>query len=140
MEYKILIVDDSIITSEMIEKVIKLSGFPVDKLFFAKNGKIAEDILKKNSIDIIFTDLIMPVMDGFSLIEKIKKDPKLSDIPIIIISSMGKEEYILKGLKLGAKNYIKKPFKPEQIKEIIQKTLGVEINGSNIESTKKCDF
>lgn len=140
MAYSILLVDDSSVAIRIMEKIIKLSGLPMNDIFTAQNGKTAIDILSKNKIDIILTDLNMPVMDGFTFIERVKKIPELSNIPIVIVSTEGRDEYIIKGIKLGASNYIRKPFKPEQIKDIIQKTLDITSSLSDSQSYDELDF
>ena len=140
MAYSILLVDDSSVAIRIMKKIIKLSGLPMGNIFTAQNGKTAIDILSKNKIDIILTDLNMPVMDGFTFIETVKNIPELSNIPIVIVSTEGRDEYIIKGIKLGASNYIRKPFKPEQIKDIIQKTLDITSNLSDFQSSDELDF
>lgn len=140
MAFNILLVDDSMVALNIMKKVISISGLPIKNIFTAQNGKLALEELKKHKIDIILTDLNMPVMDGFTFLTEIKKISILSKIPVVIVSTEGRDQYIIKGIKLGAVNYIRKPFKPEQVKDVIVKTLGVEIDESKIEFAEESDF
>jgi len=74
----------------------------------AKNGKLALDILEKEKIDIVVTDINMPVMNGLELIRNINE--KYSDLPVIIMSAHTENEYIKEAQKLGVKDYLIKPF------------------------------
>lgn len=140
MMFDILIVDDSKAVLFMFKKIIDLSGTPVRNLYTAINGQEALDLLKTNPVDLIMTDINMPVMDGFELIENLKKNPGLSHIPVIVITTEGRDKYVEKAYKLGAVNYIKKPCRPEQVKQLILETLGVEENETNIPDDEASDF
>jgi len=74
----------------------------------AKNGKLALDILEKEKVDIVVTDINMPVMNGLELIRNINE--KYSDLPVIIMSAHTENEYIKEAQKLGVKDYLIKPF------------------------------
>lgn len=140
MMFDILVVDDSKAVLFMFKKIIELSGAPVDNLFTALNGQEALDVLEANPVDLIMTDINMPVMNGFELIENLKKNPGLSHIPIIVITTEGRDKYVEKAYQLGAVNYIKKPCRPEQVKQLILETLGVEENETNIPDDEAGDF
>ncbi|MBF0100402.1 MAG: response regulator [Desulfobacterales bacterium] len=96
----------------------------------AENGKIALEILKKNSISLIITDLVMPEMDGFALLAHISEH--YPDIPVIVMTGHGKEktEAIVK--KKGAIDYIKKPIEFEVMAELIRDTLKKESEGGQL--------
>lgn len=110
----------------------------------AENGKVAYDILKSEKIDIIISDVMMPVMDGFELLEAIKKDASLNQVSIVMLTARGASEDKLYALTLGIDDYLTKPFDPSEflarIKNILDnrikiiKELGVisaDDNGSN---------
>jgi CheY-like chemotaxis protein len=88
------------------------------------NGLEAIEILaRENNIDLILLDINMPVMNGVQFMEKIKNDKTCKSIPIIVISTEGKEEDTLRALKLGAWGYVIKPFKPEVLHDLIEKVM-----------------
>ncbi len=140
MMFDILVVDDSKAVLFMFEKIITLSGAPVGNISTALNGREALDMLEANPVDLIMTDINMPVMNGLELIENVKKNPGLSHIPIIVITTEGRDKYVEKAYRLGAVNYIKKPCQPEQLKQLILETLGVEENETNIPDDEASDF
>ncbi len=119
---KILIVDDSQLIHSMYRLVLnKYSGC---RIVDAMNGLEALDILsRENNFDLILLDINMPVMNGIQFMEKIKKENIYRHIPIIVISTEGKEEDTLRALKLGAWGYIVKPFKPPMLYELIEKVM-----------------
>ena len=103
----ILLCDDEIMNQKVASKILIKEGYEV---MVASNGKEAVDRLKTERVDLILMDLMMPVMDGFEAISIIKKDPNLEHIPLIITSALSDKEAITRGLKLGADEYITKPF------------------------------
>ncbi|MCP5054427.1 MAG: response regulator [bacterium] len=140
MNYDILVVDDSKAALFLFKKIIGLSGAPVNRLLTAENGLEAIEVLKENSIDLIMTDINMPEMNGFQLIEHLKNNENYHHIPVIVITTEGRDTYIEKAKALGAVDYIKKPFQPEQIKQLILKTLGVDENDTDVDDVETSDF
>ena len=124
MAYNVLIVDDSSTTRSAIKKVIKMSGFDVGEYFEAGNGKDALSVLEKNWADVILSDINMPIMDGISFFKEVLKDSIMSTIPFIFVTTEGRGEGIKKTRQMGAKGYITKPFKPEEIRNILVEVLG----------------
>ncbi len=119
---KILIVDDSQLIHSMYRLV--LNRYTGCRIVDAMNGLEALDVLSRESdFDLILLDINMPVMNGLQFMEKIKKENIYRQIPIIVISTEGKEEDTLKALKMGAWGYIVKPFKPNMLYELIEKVM-----------------
>lgn len=119
---KILIVDDSQLIHSMYRLV--LNRYKNCKIVDAMNGLEALDVLSKESdFNLILLDINMPVMNGLQFMEKIKKENIYKQIPIIVISTEGKEEDTLRALQLGAAGYVVKPFKPHMLYELIEKIL-----------------
>ncbi len=112
---KILIVEDEKIITNTIVALLEKMGI---EYFTANNGEDALEKFKTNKFDLIFTDIFMPKMDGFKLIEEIRKIDR--EIPIIVISGYIDNETIRKILELGANKYIEKPFSLKEIKKIIE--------------------
>lgn len=123
MSYRILIVDDSPIIRSVIEKNIKLADVPLDMCLHAGNGQEALGLMSMNWIDLAFIDINMPVMNGVELIERMKDDPILGSIPIIVASTEGSQTRIERLKELGITGYLRKPFTPEQFKELITHIL-----------------
>jgi len=118
---KILVVDDSSLIHQMYRLV--MSRYKCE-IVDAMNGQEALDILSlQNDVQLILLDINMPVMNGVQFLEKAAKTGLPSKIPVIVISTEGKEEDTLRGLKLGAKGYLKKPFNPTDLHSLIEKIL-----------------
>ncbi|MFQ5350917.1 MAG: PleD family two-component system response regulator [Thermoanaerobaculia bacterium] len=109
--------DDSRLIHKMFE--VMLRDF---ELVHAADGLEALQRLGEHAdIDLILLDINMPNMNGLEFLTKVKKDAALADIPVIIVSTEGKEEDTIRGLEAGAAAYIKKPFRSEEILVIIER-------------------
>ncbi len=121
MPKKVLIVEDSTLQAKMYRTVF--SAYPGCRQVFALNGLEAMDKLSmEDGIDLIILDINMPKMNGLSFLETMNREG-YGHIPVIVISTEGKDEDIRKAIELGAAAYIKKPWKPEQVREIINKIM-----------------
>lgn len=120
---KILIVEDEEIMLGLLEKKLKNHGY---KVFSARDGEAGLCFLKKqDSPDLILMDLIMPKMDGFSVMAEIQKDERLKKIPLIVISNSGQPVELNRVEELGAIDWlIKTQFDPQEVLEKIKKYLG----------------
>ena len=117
---KILAVDDSALIHQMYK--LFLSRYKNCKLISAMNGLEALDKLgQEEGIDLILLDINMPVMNGLEFLQRVQKEPAYQAIPVIIISTEGKEEDTIRGLKMGAKGYVKKPFQASELHGLIEK-------------------
>lgn len=108
----ILIVDDEKTNIEYVSKLL----IHLYKIKVAYNGKQALTIINNIKIDLILLDIKMPVMDGYDVIKKLKNDPQTSNIPIIFLTSSKDNDTLAKVFKLGAHDYITKPFNKEELK------------------------
>ena len=117
---KILAVDDSALIHQMYK--LFLSRYKNCKLVSAMNGLEALDKLgQEEGIDLILLDINMPVMNGLEFLQRVQKEAAYKDIPVIIISTEGKEEDTIRGLKMGARGYVKKPFQASELHSLIEK-------------------
>ncbi|MFN3782089.1 MAG: response regulator [Candidatus Kapaibacteriota bacterium] len=121
MPKTILVAEDSETIRKFIAMSLKLVGFEV---ITAVDGMDALEKLPLQKIDLLVTDLNMPNVDGFELIRSIRENPEYKELPIIILSSLGKEEDIRKGFEAGANSYLIKPFNAKRIQYEISKYLG----------------
>jgi len=117
---KILIVEDDKFLRELISQKLLKEGYDISE---AVDGVKAIEVLKNEKPDLILLDLILPGIDGFEVLTKIKADANISSIPVVVLSNLGQKEDIERGLKLGANDYlIKAHFTPG---EIIEKVKGI---------------
>lgn len=92
----------------------------------AENGVDAQKKLKENHVDLVISDLVMPEMDGFELTEAIKTSKKWRTLPVIIISTHADSRYIFKALRLGADDYLTKPFTKEMLHTVLSRIFDHE--------------
>ena len=126
MSFNVLVVDDSPPMRQVIKKVIQISGFDVGELLEAGNGKEALKVLSSHWVDVILLDIHMPEMDGIEMLRRLSEEDLWKRIPVIVVTTEGREQVIEEAKRLGAKGYVKKPFNPEQIKEILMSVMGQE--------------
>jgi len=125
MSYRILIVDDSATIRAVIKRSIEMSGLEVAELHQAENGLEALEILEKQWVDIVFADLNMPKMGGVELVEKMSQDSLLVSTPVVIVSSDHNKSTIDELKSRGIRAYIKKPFRPENFRDVVSDVLGL---------------
>jgi len=121
---KILVIEDDTFLRELIVQKLLKEGYEIVEAVDGEDGikKVTEE-----KPDIILLDIILPGIDGFEVLKKIKEDEKVQDIPVIILSNLGQQDDIDKGIKLGAKDYlIKAEFTPGEIVEKVRSVLGQE--------------
>jgi len=118
---KVLIVEDSTLQAKMYKTVF--GNYAECRMVFALNGLEAMDqLVIEKEIDLIILDINMPKMNGLTFLETMRNDG-YGEIPVIVISTEGKDDDIRRALELGAKAYIKKPWKPDQIRDLIGKIV-----------------
>lgn len=107
MSSTVLIVDDEYAGRQTLESVLEGEGYTIE---MAENGFQAIEKAKKLLPDVILLDVMMPGMTGFEVCQRIRNDPQLAEIPIIILTALDDRESMLSGLKAGADDFISKPF------------------------------
>ena len=117
---KILIVDDEPFNVDYLEQELEDLNYITAT---AINGQDALEKIVSESPDLVLLDIMMPIMDGFSVLEKVKADPAIRNIPIIVISANNDLQSVVKGIQLGAEDYLPKPFEPTLLKARIQSSL-----------------
>lgn len=123
-----LIVEDSAAMRQLLS--MHLKNFKGSRILEAGNGAEALKKLNAEKVDIIFTDINMPVMDGLKLISFVRQDPRFKAIPIVIITTLGAEEDRDRGLALGANAYIAKPIQYSLLARTVQELLPATPSGS----------
>ena len=120
---KILIVDDAQFTRNILKNIISKTNYG-EVVGEAKNGNEAITLYKKLKPDMVTMDLVMPEKGGIETIEDLLKvDPKAI---IVVVSALGQEALVLEAAKKGAKDFIQKPFKTEQIVEVMERILKIK--------------
>lgn len=113
LEGRALVVDDHKTTRMKMEMAVRNLGFAVES---AANGKDCLAALRARDFDIVLLDIVMPEMDGFEVLEAIKADPALRDLPVIVISSLEEIDDSVRAIELGADDFLTKPFNPVLLK------------------------
>ena len=116
----ILLIEDDKALRENTEELLELSGY---SLMTAPNGKIGIELAKENLPDIIICDIMMPVVDGYGVLEKLTADEKTKNIPFIFLSAKTEHKEIRKGMNLGADDYLTKPFEEEDLMSAVESRL-----------------
>ncbi len=122
MAVNVLVVDDSAVMRAMILKSLRMSGIDLGTTREATNGREGLDALRDAPVDIVIVDINMPVMTGEEMIDRMKADPALRDLPVLIISTEGSRARQERLRELGT-SFIHKPFAPEKIRDTIQTML-----------------
>ncbi|MGD9817859.1 MAG: response regulator [Desulfomonilaceae bacterium] len=120
MTKKILAVDDSPSVRKLVEFSLKRGGFQVTT---AQDGQEALDIIVRDSFDAVILDVNMPRLDGFEFLRRMKADPTLSSIPVVMLTTEGHEMDKQRAEELGATSYLVKPFKPTTLLDVINNVL-----------------
>ena len=119
----VLIADDSLVMRRMVARSLVLSGVPPHELCEASNGEEALGILRETYVDIVLCDLHMPVMDGLELVKRLGSDPATADVPVVIVSSERSAGLIAELEELGVRGYLRKPFQPEALGNLVREVL-----------------
>ena len=116
-----MIVEDDNFLAEIYQKKFELEGF---KVSVASNGEKALVDIKKKMPDLVLLDVLLPKLDGFSVLEKLKADAAVKDIPVILLTNLGQQDDVQRGLDRGAADYlIKTHFKPSEVVDKVKKVL-----------------
>lgn len=149
MAFNILVVDDSETMRALIKKTVNMCGIDLGNLHEASNGKEALNVLEAEWIDVVLSDINMPEMGGVELLQAVKNDNVLQNIPVIFISTESSQTRKEEAESLGVAAYVKKPFMPEHIKEVLLEVLNkayatrMLVEGSGPAATEDdegCDF
>jgi len=116
---KIMIVDDAAFMRMMIRENLKKEGF--SDFLEAENGLEAVELFEEQHPDLVLLDITMPEMDGITALREIKE--KHPDSKVVMCSAMGQENMVIESIRLGALDFIVKPFKPERLLQAVKNIL-----------------
>jgi two-component system chemotaxis response regulator CheY len=116
-EIRALIVDDSSVMRKIVERALRQAG--LDQLVVHEAGSGAEgiEVLKAMPVDLILSDINMPIMDGLEFLRQIRAQNLAQGVPVVMITTESSEEHVKQAIQSGAQGYIRKPFTAEQVKE-----------------------
>jgi two-component system chemotaxis response regulator CheY len=122
----ILIVDDSATMRALLHRVVGLADLPIGTIYQAPNGLEALKILETHSVQAVFTDLNMPVMNGMQLLREMAKRDGWNDLLRIIISTDGSKLRREEARELNVNLYVEKPFRPEVVRDVLCQIAGAQ--------------
>ena len=117
---RLLVVDDNKVNRLLLQRNLELQGHSVA---LAENGRVALDMLRRESFDLLLLDMEMPEMNGFEVLEQLVKDLHLRDLPVIVTSSLEGIDNVVRCIELGAEDYLPKPVNPVLLKARIGASL-----------------
>jgi sigma-B regulation protein RsbU (phosphoserine phosphatase) len=120
MTGRILVVDDQPENREVLVKRLKRQGHQTAQ---AENGRLALELLSKSPFDLVLLDVMMPDMDGYTALGRMKADPALRHIPVIMISALDEIETVVRCIEAGAEDFLPKPFSPTLLRARIEASL-----------------
>jgi two-component system chemotaxis response regulator CheY len=119
MGKKVLIIDDSSTMRKIVTRSLRQAGLDFDTILEAGDGQEALQLLGKESVDIILSDINMPNMDGIEFLRQKSANAAIKSIPVVMITTEAGADILAEAKSLGAKGSIKKPFTPEQVSEVL---------------------
>ncbi len=121
MKKKVLTVDDSRTMRDMVAFTLKNAGYDVLE---AGDGQQALSVVAANKVDLVIADLNMPIMDGLTLIRRLRAAPAHRTLPILMLTTESDEKKKAEGRAAGATGWIVKPFNPDKLISVVQKVCG----------------
>lgn len=116
----ILVVDDNELNRDLLRRNLETEGYHV---VVAENGAKALELASVERFDLVLLDLMMPEMDGFTVLERLKANPLLRDVPVVVVSALNEPEHVTRCVKLGAADYIVKPINMSLVKARVWRHL-----------------
>ena len=117
---RVLVVDDTEVNRDLLARRLKALGHEVA---FAENGRRALEMLQESEYDLVLLDIMMPEVDGYQVLERLRADPERRHIPVIMISAVDEIESVVRCIELGAADYLPKPFNPVVLRARVGATL-----------------
>src|SRR5947208_9519563 len=116
----ILIIENEVSNRILIERVLSTRGY---RCISASNGQEALNILDREYVDLILTDLSMPVLDGYRTTQLIRERPAMANVPIVAVTAYALNDENEAAMHMGCNEYLTKPFKPRQLLEVVERLL-----------------
>ena len=116
-EIRTLIVDDSSVMRKIVERALRQAGLELMVVHEAGSGAEGVDLLRAEQVDLILSDINMPLMDGLEFLRQLRAQNLAPGVPVVMITTESSEEHVKQAILAGAQGYIRKPFTAEQVKE-----------------------
>lgn len=123
----VLLIDDSMVIRKMLRRVLGECNLDVKDIYEAGDGSAALKVLEASPVQLILCDVNMPVMNGMEFLENMQKNPAWKGIPVIMVTTEGGMDNVMKAVQLGAKGYIHKPFTTDEVKQKLQQCLNMSV-------------
>lgn len=127
---RILVVDDYPMNRMQLARLLGAQGHSVTT---AENGRQALDLIQEQPFDVVLLDIMMPEMDGYQLLERIKADPRLRELPVIVISAVDEMDSVVRCIEMGAEDYLPKPFNPT----LLEARLGTSLQRKRLRDLER---
>ena len=121
----ILVVENEVSNRLLIERVLSTRGY---HCLSASNGREALEVLERETVDLILTDLSMPVLDGYKTTQLIRAMPGLAQVPIVAVTAFALNDEGEAARQIGCTEYLTKPFKPRQLLEVVERLLKKDVS------------
>lgn len=131
--FQLLVVDDNEMNRDMLSRRLQRQGYQVDAV---ESGENALGALQTTNYDLILLDVMMPGLNGYEVLERVKSDDQLHDIPVIMISALDDLESVVRCIELGAEDYLFKPFNPVLLKA----RVGASLEKRAMQQARRRDF
>jgi two-component system, chemotaxis family, chemotaxis protein CheY len=126
MGLQVLIVDDSASMRAIVRRAVSLTGYDVSGYLEAGNGQEALEVLDSHWVDVVLLDVHMPVMDGLTMVRRMREQEVLRRIPVVLVSTEARQSTIDEAFQLGVRGHVRKPFQPESFRKTFDEVLGNE--------------
>jgi|SRR5690242_21430783 two-component system, chemotaxis family, chemotaxis protein CheY len=114
---KTLIVDDSSVMRKIVARALQQCGINSAEIIEAGNGSEALEVVRREHLDLVLSDINMPVMDGLEFVRQLQSVENAKGVPVVMITTEGSESHVMEAISCGARGYIRKPFTPDQMKQ-----------------------
>lgn len=117
---RVLVVDDDPMVTRLVRINLEMDDFEVLE---AWDGRTALEVLQDNLPELLLLDIMMPQMDGWELLRRLRSDPDMNDLPIILLTARVQDMDVARGWRMGADGYITKPFNPVELADALRDVL-----------------
>ncbi len=119
MSRNVLIVDDSAVMRKIVMRSLRQANVQIDQVFEAGDGAEALEVLSKESVDLILSDVNMPNVDGFEFVRRARAQTPPIDAPIVMVTTEGSEDRVKEALATGVQGYVVKPFTADDLRDAL---------------------
>lgn len=136
MAQRILVVDDDETLANLLVNLLAMKGYEATKSF---SGEQALQAVSEEPPDLILLDIVMPGLNGFDVLTKLRRNPTTEDIPVVIVSALSDELYVLEGWVRDTDGYISKPFMPDDLMDTLMVVLNTTVEERKKERASRVD-